>query len=371
MGKRVFAIAVLTCLMICTFALASCKADSWTVAREKIVSQSQQCYDVRLGFAGDICFADDYFPMQHLAELGSTSISDGVDPVFIQIMHDMDLMWINNEFVYSTRGEPLDGKAWTFRSSPEHVKYMTDLGVDIVGLANNHTYDYGPDAFVDTLSTLRDAGIPYVGAGHDLAEAKAPVYLNADGFTIGYVAASCAEYTIYTPQATDDSPGILWCYDDDLFLDSIREAAANADYVVALPHWGVEHSFELESKQLDSAKAYIDAGADAVVGAHAHNLQGMEFYNGKPIVYNLGNFWFDDYDEHTMIAELRITGMRDANGFVDLGSADVNLVVHPGTQSSMYAAWANTAEWRNEIFRFLEGISLGVSIDDNGVVHPA
>lgn len=326
-------------------------------------------YDISLGFAGDICFGDNYIPMQHLKAIGSEDISDGIDPRYIKIMKGMDLMWINNEFVYSLRGAPLPGKAWTFCGDPAHVSYLKDLGVDIVGLANNHTFDFGEESFLDTLSTLEDAGIPYVGAGRTMEQAGAPVYLQARGFKIAYVAASRAEYTIYTPEATDTKPGILWCYDNTRFLESIRTAAANADFVIALPHWGVEHSTELEDVQIDGAHAYIDAGADAVIGAHPHILQGIEYYKGKPILYSLGNFWFDDYDIDTLVAQLRIKGKKEGPDDTSLENAKVELKLYPGTQTGVYTGLADTPEWKSRILQDLEDISINITIDEDGIVH--
>ena len=328
-------------------------------------------FEVSLGFAGDLCLADNYIPMEHLAELNSTDISDGIDQRFIDKMREVDLMWINNEFVFSDRGEPIGDKMWTFCGSTQNVKYLHDLGIDIVGLANNHVFDFGEESFLDTLDTLKGAGIPYVGAGLTLDEASSPVYLEANGVKVAYVAASRAEYTIYTPEAGKYTPGIMWCYDNELFLEEIREAAANADYVVALPHWGVEHSTELEYEQIESAHAYIDAGADAVIGAHPHILQGLEYYEGKPIMYSLGNFWFDAYDIDTLVAEIRISGKKDDAGRVDMDSAKVELVLWPGTQSGVFTAWSDASE-RTRIFDYLGEISdYQVSISDDGVVHPA
>ena len=316
---------------------------------------------VSLGFIGDICLADNYIPMQHLAERNSTSIYDGIDSRYIKEMRAVDLMWANNEFAYGTDVEPLEGKEWTFLAAPANVKYLKDLGVDVAGLANNHVFDYGEEAFNTTLDTLKDAGIPSVGAGRNIQEAAAPVIIERNGVRIAYVAASCAEYTIYTPEAGEDTPGIMWCYDDDKFLEAIRNAASQADFVVALPHWGVEHSTELESKQVESARAYIDAGADAVVGAHAHILQGIDFYEGKPILYNLGNFWFDGYDIDTVMAELVV----DASG----DTPKVEVVLLPGTQSGAFTAWAPNDSERERIFAHIEEISDGaVSIDDAGHV---
>ena len=326
-------------------------------------------YDFTLGFAGDICLADNYIPIQHLQAIGSENISDGIDPRYIQIMQGMDLMWINNEFVYSRRGAPQPGKAWTFCGDPDNVSYLKDLGVDIVGLANNHTFDFGEDSFLDTLDTLENAQIPYVGAGRTLEQAAAPVYLETDGFTIAYVAASRAEYSIFTPEATDTEPGILWCYDNTRFLESIRTAAENADYVIALPHWGIEHSTMLEDAQIYGAYAYIDAGADAVIGAHPHILQGIEYYKGKPILYSLGNFWFDGYDIDTLVAEIHIKG-RKADRDASLEDADIELKLYPGTQTGVYTGLADTPEWKDRILQYLESISININIDEDGVVHP-
>ena len=335
------------------------KTNTAEEAGENKAEEKARRYDISLGFAGDICFGDNYIPMQHLKAIGSEDISDGIDPRYIKIMKGMDLMWINNEFVYSLRGAPLPGKAWTFCGDPAHVSYLKDLGVDIVGLANNHTFDFGEESFLDTLSTLEDAGIPYVGAGRTMEQAEAPVYLQARGFKIAYVAASRAEYTIYTPEATDTKPGILWCYDNTRFLESIRTAAANADFVIALPHWGVEHSTELD----------IDAGADAVIGAHPHILQGIEYYKGKPILYSLGNFWFDDYDIDTLVAQLRIKGRKANPDDTSLENARIELKLYPGTQTGVYTGLADTPEWKSRILQDLENISINVTIDENGVVH--
>ena len=326
-----------------------------TVQDENVTLPETERYDITLGFAGDICFADNYTPMQHLAALGTD-------------VRSMSLMWINNEFVYSDRGEPLPGKMYTFRSTPSHVKYLDDLGIDIVGLANNHVYDYGPDAFEDTLTTLENDGMPYVGAGHNLSEAMSPVYLKADGFTIAYVAASRAEKLKMTPQATETEGGILRCYDNELFLQAIREARANADFVIALPHWGTEHSTVLEEAQTSGAREYIEAGADDVIGAHPHILQGIEYVEGKPVVYSLGNFWFDDYSQDTMIAELHLTGEYEA-GLPSLASGNVELRIIPGTQIGVETRKATDPDLAKRILHDLEDISVNVSIDENGIVR--
>ena len=288
---------------------------------------------ISLGFVGDVCLADNYTPVESLVEIGSTDVADGVDKRFIDLMHSMSRMWANNEFCYSDRGERLPDKLFVFRAKTSNVRYMRDLGVDIVGLANNHVFDYGEQAFTDTLETLERAGISYVGAGRNIAAAQAPVYMQANGLTIAYVAASRAEKVMMTPEATNDTPGILLCYDNSRFLASIREAAAHADYVIALPHWGIE------------------------------------FYRGKPIVYSLGNFWFDGYKGLTVVAELQLPATSKLSGHVGTDAGDVRLVLHPGWQQMAFTKWIDEPSVRADAFRYIESISVNVNIDDRGVVR--
>ena len=138
--------------------------------------------------------------------------------------------------------------------------------------------------------------------------------------------------------------------------------------MIALPHWGTEHSTILETAQTDGAKEYIDAGADAVIGAHTHCLQGMDFYNGKPIIYSLGNFWFDDYTLDTMLLELHLTGTTD--------HVQVTVEMVPGTQSERVTRMSSTVQERNRIYAYMESISSNIGItpateeDNGGIVFP-
>lgn len=126
-----------------------------------------------------------------------------------------DVMCLNNEFTYSTGGSPMDGKAYTFRAAPGRVEVLKQLGVDVVK----------------------------------------PVYFEIDGKTVAFVAASRAEKNKMTPQATGEKPGILRCYDTELFQQVIAEADASADFVLAYVHWGTEYSYELEEAQLTTGGA--------------------------------------------------------------------------------------------------------------------
>ena len=329
---------------------------------------SNQQLDITLAFAGDLSLADNYVVMDYYHNEAGEDLANCIDSAYIKRMNDADVMWINNEFCYSNQGSPIPGKAYTFCAAPENVSILKELGVDIVGLANNHVYDFGPEAFADTLATLRGAEIAYVGAGANIKEASAPVYVDVDGYKIAYVAATRAEKNIKTPEATETSGGVFRCYDNTDYIEKIKEAKANADYVIALPHWGAEHSTILEAAQTDGAKEYIDAGADAVIGAHTHCLQGMDFYNGKPIIYSLGNFWFDDYTLDTMLLELHLTGTTD--------HVQVTVEMVPGTQSERVTRMSSTVQERNRIYAYMESISSNIGItpateeDNGGIVFP-
>ncbi|MBQ9361705.1 MAG: CapA family protein [Lachnospiraceae bacterium] len=249
---------------------------------------------VTILFAGDMNFDRRYANMNSLASRGG-EIDGALDEDIIAAMRDADITMINNEFPYSDRGTPTAGKKFTFRAEPETVRYLNDLGVDIVGLANNHAYDYGPDALLDTMDTLSGADIRYVGAGRDIAEAMTPQYIDAGGMTIAFTAATQIERSLPpdTKEATETEPGVLRTLDPEKYIQVISEADENADFTIAFVHWGSENVFEYEAAQRELAEKYAKAGADLIIGAHPHVLQGFEFVGDVPVVYSMGNFWFN------------------------------------------------------------------------------
>lgn len=327
-------------------------------------SEGPEGYDILLSVTGDICFDDTCAVMTDYIGQGE-KLENNIDGALLEAMRKADVCLVNNEFAYSDRGAPLENKMYTFRASPGRVSMLQEMGVDIAGLANNHVYDYGPEAMEDTLDTLRQAGIDYVGAGRDLAEAMKPVYREIDGKKIAFVAASRAEKYRLTPQATEDAAGILRCYDTALFLEEIKAAAAEADYVVAFVHWGTEYSTELEEVQRTTGREYIDAGADIVIGAHPHCLQGMEYYEGKPILYSLGNFWFNNKSLDTMLLQVRLSG---EDGDLEIGVGNVEVKILPAKQEECRTRLLSGEE-AGELFDRLEALSAGVEIDETGVLR--
>lgn len=316
-------------------------------------------FDFTICFAGDINLDENWYTTRFLNEQPG-GIYDCISQELVEVMRAADIMCLNNEFTYSTGGAPLPGKAYTFRADPARVEVLGQLGVDAVTLANNHVYDYGEEALLDTFTVLEEAEVPYFGAGRTLEEAMKPLYLEVEGKTVALVAASRAEKNKMTPQATDTQPGILRCYDTELFLQAIREGKANADFCIAFVHWGTEYSYELEQVQLDTGRDYLDAGADAVIGAHSHCLQGMEYYDGKPIIYSLGNYWFNEKTLDTMLLQLRFSG--------DDTGTKLEVQVVPAVQSGCRTTFVPEEDGQRRIYDFLESISVNVEISDQGIV---
>lgn len=311
---------------------------------------------VTMTFAGDILFDTNYAIMGTVRRSGD--ISQGIMPEVIERMQAADIMALNNEFAYSNRGTPTADKQFTFRARPETAAYLTDLGVDIVSLANNHAYDYGPTALEDTLDTLRETGIPYVGAGRNIDEARKPVYYIVGDLKIAFVSATQIERldTPDTKEATETSPGVFRCWNGARLMETIREAAQNSDFVVAYIHWGTENQAELDWAQLKQAPELIAAGANLVIGDHPHCLQPIGVIQGVPVIYSLGNFWFNSKTLDTGMVEVTI----DETGIVSYQFI-------PCLQSGCKTTLLQGAE-KERVLAYMRSISEGVRIDEDGFV---
>ena len=257
-----------------------------------------------LTFTGDISLADNWHIAPKYDERGG--ISGILGDTMLETMKNSDFLAVNSEFTVSNRGNPLPNKMYTFRAKPERLAIYHEMGVDLADLANNHVYDYGKDAFLDMLDAFDQYQVPHIGAGKTLEEAKKPYFVTIGDYKFAFVACTRAEKNVMTPQATDTAPGTFWCYDPTEMINLIASLKDQVDFVIPIVHFGRENSHDLEKAQMDSARAYIDAGAAAVVGHHAHNLQGVEIYNGKPIIYNLGNFLFNNLETDTALFQIKM-----------------------------------------------------------------
>lgn len=314
-----------------------------------------------LNFTGDINFAEGYVTTTHM-DSSPNGIRDCFSEDLLEEMNNADVMMINNEFTYSTRGTALAGKAYTFRANPKRVELLSVFGTDIVSIANNHVYDFGPEALLDTISTLDQAGVPHVGAGANISEAEKPYYFVCNGRKIAIVSATQIERSLnYTKEATENSPGVLKALNPDRFVEVIKYAKRNSDCVIAMVHWGTEGDSNYGKDQENLAKAFANAGADAIIGGHTHCLQGCEFVEGVPTIYSLGNFWFSASTQDTGLAQVVI----DKSGKVNLRFIPC---IQQGVRTSLVTDEGN----KKRILEFMQKHSAkGTIIDENGWVKQA
>ena len=304
---------------------------------------------VRLLFAGDVYLSD------HVLEAYDAGGIDGVLSQGYQTeIQAADYFVTNEEFPFSTRGTPAPDKQFTFRVHPEKVKLMQEMGIDLVTLANNHALDYGRDAMLDTIDTLDHAGIRHVGAGKNLAEARKPAIVKLNGRTFAFIGATRV-YPEADWAAGTNSAGMFSAYDGGAQLaEEVTAAKQQADYVIAYVHWGIEREEMPNEVQKSIAHRLVDAGADLVVGAHPHVLQGLEYYQGVPIAYSLGNFVFGSSIPSTALLQ------------ADVDDEGIRLRLIPGTSAAGYTRKLDDAEKIAAFYEKMRGLSSGVKIDAEG-----
>jgi poly-gamma-glutamate synthesis protein (capsule biosynthesis protein) len=199
-----------------------------------------------------------------------------------------DLTVVNLECPATDVVDP-EPKAFVFRCDPQALPAARRAGVDVASQANNHAYDEGSAGLLDSLSTIRAAGLVAVGAGTDRSDSLRAATFQIDGWTVAVLGIE----EVLDPVdevAGPNKPGTAAGHDFALALQAVRDAAASSDLVVVMIHWGVELDARPRGYQVDQAHQMIDAGADVIFGSHPHRLQPMETYRGRPIFYSLGNF---------------------------------------------------------------------------------
>lgn len=248
---------------------------------------------------GDVSLDPSFIPA--LASNGYGWAWSGLDGLFRQD----DLTVINHECPSTDIVAPV-AKRFVFRCDPDALDEARAAGVDFASLANNHGFDQGPEALLDSIENFRRSGIVPIGAGASQEEADSPAYVEVKGWTIGLV--GVGEVTDpHSQVAVGDEIGTSVGHDFSRALRAIREAEANADLVIVVIHWGTELDTRPRDYQVDEARRMIEAGADVIFGSHTHRLQPMESLEGKPVFYGLGNFvWprFSAEGSTTAVAEV-------------------------------------------------------------------
>ena len=235
-----------------------------------------------------------------------------------EVLDAFDIRLCQLETNFSERSGRASGARVPTRAHPRNVQALTAGRFDVVTYASNHTMDCGPDVMADTIALLRAHGIHTVGAGENIAEARRPAIVTQQGVRIAFLnycsilpAWSWAEEArpgvaplrvkTHYEMIESDQPGcpsrvFTYPHEDDLraLQEDIRAAKSQANVVVVSLHWGLHYvRAKLAGYQQVVAHAAIDAGADLIVGTHAHILKGAEVYKGKAIFYSLGNFALD------------------------------------------------------------------------------
>ena len=220
----------------------------------------------------------------------------GQDPFasFAPLFKSADVRVGNLECVVATVGSVEPDKPNTFRVPPSTLKYVRKH-FDAVGLANNHSGDFGPKAFTQMVGLLKREGLGYYGGGLNLSEAHTPWVVERKGVRIAFLG-----YNEFQPrnfEADHDRAGIAWSEDEQVVRDiAAARSQWHADVVIPIMHWGWEEA-TANPRQRALARRMIDAGADAVIGGHPHQVQDTDVYKGKPIFYSLGNFVFEGFPD--------------------------------------------------------------------------
>ena len=202
-----------------------------------------------------------------------------------------NLTFGNLECPLSTEG-PHDPPNCCFRADPKTVDVLTGGGFDVVSLANNHTLNAGRVGVMQTLDTLSANNIAYVGARKERDRSWEPIYFEVGSMTVGFLA--------YTDLSFDHGSYTKIDKDPQEAHDQVARTSAKCDLLFVSVHWGEEYEKEPRQRQKSTAHALIDAGADCILGHHPHTLQGIGVYKGRPILYSMGNFVFDQREGERM-----------------------------------------------------------------------
>ena len=206
------------------------------------------------------------------------------------IFKDADIAVVNLESPFTYGGDHLVlTGSFAFNADPKAISGLKGAGIDLITLANNHFGDKGQKGMLDTFDLLAKNKIEYVGAGKNFTEARQGKIIEANGFKFGFLGYG---YPDTIDVATDGAAGIA-NMNIEQAKKNVSEFKKKVDILIIEMHAGTEYVASPNKQQKDFARAVIDVGADLVIGHHPHWVQIIEIYQGKPILYSLGNLVFD------------------------------------------------------------------------------
>jgi poly-gamma-glutamate synthesis protein (capsule biosynthesis protein) len=259
---------------------------------------------VTFAFAGDTQFPD-ILDTEPTATSSGTPLADQLkaDPAHVlapvtPVLSGADLAVVNLETAITERGAPVPGKNFHFRSPAASFTALKAAGIDAVNMANNHSLDYGPVGLLDTFEAIAASKVAVFGIGHDAAEAYRPYRTTIKGQRIAILGANdwLEEPLIPAWSATDTQPGVAFSIDRLRLVTAVKSVRPEVDTLVVFLHWGTEQTICASAEQKALAQALVGAGADIIVGSHAHRVFGAGRVGTSLIAYGLGNFvyWRED-----------------------------------------------------------------------------
>jgi poly-gamma-glutamate capsule biosynthesis protein CapA/YwtB (metallophosphatase superfamily) len=260
-----------------------------------------------LTFAGDVHFAE-----------RTTALLDDPATAFgpiSQVFQDADLAVVNLETAVTTRGTP-EPKKYLFKAPPSAYQAVRAAGIDAVSLGNNHALDYGRVGLADAIEHARQAGVPVFGAGADADAAWAPWITEVNGTRIALIGISQVHELEASWVATGSRAGVAHARNAERSAEAVRAARQQADLVAVYMHWGKEGSQCPTAEMRSFARLLADAGADLIVGTHAHLLLGDGWLGDTFVAYGLGNFlwwWNDAHSNDTGVLRITLRGKKIAS----------------------------------------------------------
>jgi poly-gamma-glutamate synthesis protein (capsule biosynthesis protein) len=265
----------------------------------------------------EIVIASDWAPIRAFDEIVAHS-PEAVYGDVLPILRECDLRIVNLECaLVAGDASPVWKSGSVFKGRPEHVRGLTAVPFDVATLANNHVFDYGPEAFRQTLDLLNENSIRSVGAGLSVEEARRPLIVDLDGVRIGVINFSEGEDLT----SAVSGPGVFG-WEVDSVVDSVHTIRPDVDIIFVICHGGVEYIPFPPPYLAEAFRRIAEAGADLIVGHHAHVPQGVQTCNGVPICYSLGNFVF--YQETDLF--YRKLGYLVKAGVSRAGLAHIHLI---------------------------------------------
>jgi poly-gamma-glutamate synthesis protein (capsule biosynthesis protein) len=271
-------------------------------AAENDVAATPAGRPVILAFGGDVHFEG---PLEQTLAANAERALAPIDPV----LRSADIAVVNLETTVTTRGTPTP-KAFTFRAPPKAFAALRGAGIDVASMANNHGLDYGLVGLRDSLAAAKRYRFPVVGIGRDDAQAYRPFRRTVRGQRIAVIGATQVldDELISAWTAGPSKPGLASAKDVPRLVRAVRAARTTSDTVVVFLHWGIELEQCPSSDQRALAKQLVAAGADVVVGGHAHRVQGAGRMGRALVGYGLGNFvWYGTSELSTRTGVLLVT----------------------------------------------------------------